>query len=109
STAMITSMRRYMQTMTYSYIVSFAVLAFIIALLLPPKIYKQSGDGSDWVFEVNGTKVSELAFRRKIVEQQEFLNQFKRAYGSYADWLLQSMGFSSDPKQLAHQMLEKSF
>lgn len=102
---MITSMRRYMQTMTYSYIVSFAVFAFIIALLLPPKVYKQAGDGSDWVFEVNGTKISELAFRRKIAEQQEFLNQFRRAYGSYADWLLQSMGFSSDPKQLAHQML----
>lgn len=105
TTAMITSMRRYMQTMTYSYIVSFAVFAFIIALLLPPKAYKQAGDGSDWIFEVNGTKISELAFRRKVAEQQEFLNQFRRAYGSYADWLLQSMGFSGDPKQLAHQML----
>ncbi len=102
---MITSMRRYMQTMTYSYIVSFAVLAFIIALLLPPKAYKDSGDGSDWIIEVNGTKISELAFRRKVAEQQEFLNQFKKAYGSYADWLLQSMGFSNDPKQLAHQVL----
>ena len=102
---MITSMRRYMQTMTYRYILFFAVIALIITLLLPPMVRYQGG--GDWLIEVNGEKITDLAFRRKVVEQQEFLNRFKQAYGSYADLLLQSMGLSNDPKQLAHHLLVK--
>jgi peptidyl-prolyl cis-trans isomerase D len=100
---MITSMRRYMQTATYRYLLFGAVIFLIIALLAPPLIRQQGG--GEWVMEVNGSKISDLTFRRKVIEQQEMLNQIRRVYGAYADWLLQSMGLSSDPKQLAHQQL----
>lgn len=102
---MVTSIRRYMQTMTYRYILFFAVIALIIALLMPPMVRQQGG--SDWIIDVNDTRVTELAFRRKVAEQQEFLTRFRQAYGSYADLLLQEMGLGSDPKQLAHQLLVK--
>src|SRR5262245_2267539 len=100
---MITSMRRYMQTATYRYVFFSAIILMIIALLAPPILRQQMG--GEWIMEVNGVKITDLTFRRKVAEQQEILNQFRRAYGAYADMLLQSMGLSNDPKHLAHQQL----
>jgi len=95
-----------MQTMTYRYILFCAVILLILALLMPPMVRQQGGSG-EWIIDVNGAKITELAFRRKVAEQQEFLTRFKQAYGSYADLLLQSMGLSNDPQQLAHHLLVK--
>lgn len=103
---MIINARRYLKDSAYQSILVLATVGLIISLALPPAL-KQSGAEGNWIMKVNGTEISELTFRRKLSEQQEFLTSFKMQYGSYADMLLESMGLSSDPKELACQALVK--
>ncbi len=100
---MLTDIRRYLKSKTYKMVLWLTIIGLVIALALPPVI-RQATSGT-WIMKVNGEEISELAFRRKIAQQQEFLNSFRQQYGQYADFLLQSMGIKPDPRDLAFQLL----
>jgi len=103
---MIIDIRRHLKSPAYRSIIIIAVAGIIISFALPPVI-KQMGRDTEWAATVNGVEISEVAFRQKVMQTQEALASFRQQYGPYANMLLQSMGQSNDPQELALNMLIK--
>lgn len=76
-----------------------AAVILIIGLIGIPSTFKEVT--SIWAAKVNGRAISYQTYMREMVTQQERMQAFRAQYGQFADYLLASMGISSDPKQLA--------
>lgn len=99
---MITIIRkRLIESKAYKLIVWSMVIILASSLGLPG-LMKQSGNDR-WIATINGHDVNYADYVRQIAHQEYFIQLFRRQYGSYADNLLQAMGFSSDPQTLALQ------
>src|SRR5271170_7740696 len=103
---MIIDIRRHLKSSAYRSLIIVAIVGIIISFALPPVI-KQMGRDAEWAATVNGTEISEIAFRHKVMQQQEFLANFRQEYGPYANMLLESMGLGNDPQELALNLLIK--
>ncbi len=69
-------------------------------------LFKRLGSGSPReIAEVNGYEISPREFRRKTAEEERRLQSFKQRFGDSALAMLQSMGISGKPEELALQSL----
>jgi PPIC-type PPIASE domain/SurA N-terminal domain len=101
---MITRIRKQLSGNTHRTFVIIFCLVLMGAFSLPA-LLKQ--DSVPWIFKVNGTKVTKNEFELSVQDQQERLRYFRAQYGQFADYILKSMGASSDPKELAKDDLVK--
>jgi len=79
-------------------------LVFVIGLSMVSSLFvkiERRGGGATWVMRVNGAEISYKDFTREVARQSEYLNHIRAQYGQYADLLMQSMGWSIDPKSRA--------
>jgi peptidyl-prolyl cis-trans isomerase D len=82
-------------------IVWVAVGSMIIGSALPLVMKKSSGD---WALKVNGTEISYHTYASELAMIRNYISMVRSQYGQFADYLLQSMGFS-DPQQMTMQQL----
>lgn len=103
---MITTIRSQFKQTTYRYIVFFMVF-IIAASMVSSMLVKSDRVGESWAVRVNGVEISYEDFNREAAKQTEYLAHMRAQYGQYADLLFQSMGWSTDPKARALDMLIK--
>jgi hypothetical protein len=103
---MITTIRSQFKQTTYRYIVFFMVF-IIAASMVSSMLVKSDRVGESWAVRVNGIEISYQDFNRETVKQTEYLAHMRAQYGQYADLLFQSMGWSTDPKTRALDILIK--
>src|SRR3990172_483380 len=105
---MIITIRNQIKHSTFRYVAFFIVVVLGAGMISIPSLMRQERAGASWALQVNGEKVSYQEFAREIAEQSEFLAQVRAQYGQYADLLFQAMGWPSDPKSLAFDVLVKT-
>ena len=104
---MITAIRRQLKGSTYRLVLLFIVFAIVLSMVLLPTLIRRSGAGGPWAIRINNQEIAYQEFMREVSEQRDRLAAFRAQYGQFADLLLQSMGFSIDPKALAFDVLVK--
>lgn len=100
---MISSMRTRFKSKKYQPIIWIALLSMVGAASIPEMLNRFFGPG-DWVIKVDSTKISKDQFAKKIEEERQYVEFFKKQYGAYAN-LLASSGINLDPKDLATNAL----
>lgn len=103
---MITTIRSQFKQTTYRYIVFFMVF-IIAASMVSSMLVKSDRVGESWAIRVNGAEISYQDFNREATKQTEYLTHMRAQYGQYADLLFQSMGWPTDPKARALDILIK--
>lgn len=99
---MITSLRNSLKDGGMTTIVWVAVGSMIIGSALPLVMKKSSQDG--WALRVNGMEVPYTTYAAELAMIRDYISMLRAQYGQFADYLLQSMGFS-DPQQMTMQQL----
>lgn len=98
---MITSLRNSLKDGGMTTIVWVAVGSMIIGSALPLIMKKGS---SEWALRVNGTDIPYATYAAELAMVRDYITMLRAQYGQFADYLLQSMGFS-DPQQMTMQQL----
>jgi len=96
---MITAMRRMIKGKLAQIIVLVIVGAVGFGFVLP-SLFQNLG-GGQWIATVNGRSVPYGSFVRKANEEGQRIRELRAQYGKLADLFMQSMGMSSDPKEIA--------
>ncbi len=101
---MITVIRKKLiQNKAYKVVV-WAVVVVCAVSIGGPGLFGPSASSTS-IATVNGNDLSYNDFSRKVVDQENRLHIIRKQYGQYADMLMQAMGMSSDPAQLAREAL----
>lgn len=98
---MISALRNSLKDGGMTTIVWVGVGSMIIGSALP-LVMKKKSDG--WAFRVNGTDISYTQYAAELALVREYISSIRAQYGQFADYLLQSMGFS-DPQTVTMQQL----
>jgi len=96
---MITTIRKSFKSKAYK-IILWIVLLGVGGIFSIFEFFK-IGTKAAWIAKVNREQVSYADFMRKAEAHQEQLLAFRARYGQSADLLLESMGFSLDPRSFA--------
>lgn len=104
---MITTIRNQFKHTTYRYIMFCIVLVIALGMISLPSLIRQEKATVSWIAKVNGEKISYQNFAREVADRSEWLMHVRSQYGQYADFLLQAMNISTDPKALAMEILVK--
>ncbi|MCA9769953.1 SurA N-terminal domain-containing protein [Candidatus Dependentiae bacterium] len=97
---MITVIRRGMKSRVYKGLLLVIALALAGAFSLPG-IIKMAMSKTEWVIDINGTKVDRNDLVRAIMGQQELVEIFRTYYGENAELFAQLMGLVLNPEVLA--------
>lgn len=101
---MITTMRDRFTSKKYKIIIWLAIISLFGTATIAELIRKFFGSG-DWILKIDGTEVSPNQFNRKVEEEKQQIEMFKKQFGPYAATLLSSSGLNLDPKELAKNAL----
>lgn len=107
---MITTIRKSFKTRAYKiglYVTLLAVTGVFSVVELIRNIFSGNTNNGAWVLQVNGTKFFAPDFVRAVADQEERMKMLRAQYGQYADFYLQMMGMSTDPKVLAINSLTR--
>lgn len=104
---MITTIRNQFKQTTYRYVMFCIVLIIALGMISLPSLIKQEKATVSWIAKVNGNKISYQNFAQEVADRSEWLMHVRSQYGQYADFLLQAMNISTDPKALAMEILVK--
>jgi len=99
---MITLLRNSLKDGGMTTIVWVAVGSMIIGSALP--LVMKKGSSEDWALRVNGLEVPYTTYAAELAMIRDYISMLRAQYGQFADYLLQSMGFS-DPQQMTMQQL----
>lgn len=98
---MITLLRSSLKDGGMATIVWVAVGSMIIGSALPLVMKKGS---EDWALKVNGIEVPYNIYASELAMVRQYISMLRAQYGQFAEYLLQSMGFS-DPQSMTLQQL----
>jgi len=101
---MITTMRDRFRSKKYQIVIWLAIISLFGTATIVELIRRFFGSG-DWVMKVDGIEVSPHQFYRKVEEEKQYIDLFRKQFGPYAATLLASSGISLDPKELAKNAL----
>lgn len=104
---MIITLRNQIKHAAFRYVAFFIFAVLCISMVSIPTLMRQESAAS-WALKVNGQQVSFQDFAQEIAQQSEFLAQVRAQYGQYADLLFQAMGWPTNPKALAFEVLIKA-
>ncbi len=104
---MITTIRSQLKQSTYRYVIFFLVSIIALSVVSSLFIKTERIEHASWALRVNGVAISYQDFSREVAKQTEYFMHIKAQYGQYAELLLQSLGWSIDPKTRALDALIK--
>lgn len=98
---MITLLRNSLKDGGMTTIVWVAVGSMIIGSALPLVMKKNS---EEWALRINGAEVPYATYAAELAMVRDYITMLRAQYGQFAEYLLQSMGFS-DPQSMTMQQL----
>lgn len=100
---MIIAIRKSFKSNTYKIFLWLVILALAGVFSIPQLIRDMRT--SDWIAQINGSKVSYAEFIFRARSQEARIQMLRQQYGQLADMLLQSLGASADPRVFALESL----
>lgn len=104
---MISDIRKFKNSAAYKttlWIVAVSLLAGSGLLSISSLFKEQFGQ---WALRVNGYTISKEEFISEAIQKHRWLSRIRSQYGAYTDYVLQSVGLSSNPESLALHVLMK--
>lgn len=102
---MITAIRKSFHSKSYKIVIWVTILA-LAGVFSIPQLIRDVGL-TPWIARVNGLKIPYVDFILKANIQEARIHMLRQQYGQFADYLLQSLGASADPKVFALESLIK--
>jgi peptidyl-prolyl cis-trans isomerase D len=93
---------RFIKNSNMSYVVWIALASMLAGYIVP--LFLKQGAIEPWAIRVNGTNIPYRTFATDLAANREYISLVRSQYGQFADYLLQSMGFS-DVKSMTFQSL----
>lgn len=97
---MILSMQRFLKKNAREGLGFIMLLALVLGVISVP-IAMRKADSDIWALRVNGEPVGYTRFMREVFQYKEFIASLKSTYGQFANYILSSMGMSTQPEQIA--------
>src|ERR1700731_2868488 len=102
---MITSIHRYLKQNSKEGLGLVILFSLVIGGLVGLPALFQKSPQHTWVIRVNKTEIPYKNFLKEVLSYQELIKSLKNTYGQFTNYLLASMGLSSNPQQIAVEKL----
>jgi|GEM_PF-4260053 len=97
---MILSIQRFLKKNAREGVGFIMLAALILGVVSVPVAFRKT-ESDMWALRVNGQPVGYMRFMREVFQYKEFIASLKSTYGQFADYILSSMGMSTQPEQIA--------